>query len=146
MAAALREQLEFPRDFTRVARPFGHAESYVANGAALIGDAAHPMTPAGGQGANASIWDALALAEVADAALRAKDVSRERLLPYERLRRPFNEKSVSISRAARRAFRVAGFLPLSLVLPLAARTIGAFGWPKRKVIRTFATTFVHVAH
>ncbi len=47
VAGALREQLEFPRDFRRVARPFGHVGSYVADGAALIGDAAHPMTPAG---------------------------------------------------------------------------------------------------
>lgn len=142
LAGVLREQLEFPRDFRRVARPFGHAESYVAGGAALIGDAAHPMTPAGGQGANASIWDALALAEVADAALRAKDVSRERLLPYERLRRPFNDESVSISRRARRAFRFRGFLPFAM-LPLLARTIDALDWPKRRIIRSFATTFVH---
>lgn len=142
MAGALREQLEFPRDFTRVARPFGHAPSYVAGGAALIGDAAHPMTPAGGQGANASIWDALALAGVADAALRASDVSRERLLPYERLRRPVNERSVSISRIARRTFRAAGFLPLPLVLPLLARTVDVLRWPKRKLIASFATAFV----
>ena len=66
IAGALREQLEFPRDFARVTRPFGQAGSYVASGAALIGDAAHPMTPAGGQGANASIWDALALADIAE--------------------------------------------------------------------------------
>ncbi|HEX6100157.1 MAG TPA: NAD(P)/FAD-dependent oxidoreductase [Thermoanaerobaculia bacterium] len=143
LAAALREQLEFPRDFRRVARPFGHAESYVANGAALIGDAAHPMTPAGGQGANASIWDALALAEIADAALRSGDVSRERLLPYERLRRPINADSISFSRAARRVFRVGGALPLGFVLPIVAKTIDALGWPKRKLIGTFATTFVH---
>lgn len=143
MAAALREQLEFPRDFHRVARPFGHAQSYIANGAALIGDAVHPMTPAGGQGANAAIWDALALAEVADAALRSGDVSRERLLPYERLRRPVNEQSISFSRGARRAFRAAGFLPLTFALPMVARTINVLGWPKRKIIRSFATAFVH---
>ncbi len=118
MAGSLREQVEFPRDFRRVARPFGHAGSYVANGAALIGDAAHPMTPAGGQGANASIWDALALADVADAALRTDDVSRERLLPYERLRHPVNDESVSFSRVARRIFRFGRFLPLAIVLPL----------------------------
>ncbi|HEV7242148.1 MAG TPA: NAD(P)/FAD-dependent oxidoreductase [Thermoanaerobaculia bacterium] len=143
MAGALREQLEFPRDFKRVARPFGHAASYVADGAALIGDAAHPMTPAGGQGANASIWDALALADVADAALRTGDVSRERLLPYERLRRPVNDESISFSRVARRAFRFGGFLPLSLVLPAVARTIDILGWPKRRIMGSFATTFVH---
>lgn len=143
MAGALREHLEFPRDFKRVARPFGHVASYVAEGAALLGDAAHPMTPAGGQGANASIWDALALAGVLDAALRAKDVSRERLLPYERLRRPVNERSVSISRLARRAFRVGGFLPLGFIAPAAAKTIDGLGWPKRRILGAFASTFVH---
>ena len=143
MAGALREQLDFPRDFRRVARPFGHVGSYVANGAALIGDAAHPMTPAGGQGANASIWDALALADVADAALRAGDVSRERLLPYERLRRPVNDGSVSFSRMAHRMLRVGRFVPPSIVVPLVARTINAFDWPKGRIFRSFATTFVH---
>ena len=143
MAGALREQLVFPRDFRHVARPFGHAASYVANGAAVIGDAAHPMTPAGGQGANASIWDALALADVADSALRAGDVSRERLLPYERLRRPVNDESISFSRGARRALRIAALLRLDLAAPLLARTIDALGWPKRRIIRTFATAFVH---
>ncbi len=130
------------QNYKRIARPFGHAPTYVADGAALIGDAAHPMTPAGGQGANASIWDALTLAGIADAALRAGDVSRERLLAYERLRRPNNERSVAISRLARRAFRTGRHLPLGLVVPLLVRTINALGWPKRRIIRTFATTFV----
>jgi 2-polyprenyl-6-methoxyphenol hydroxylase-like FAD-dependent oxidoreductase len=109
----------------------------------MIGDAAHPMTPASGQGANASIWDALVLADVADAALRTGDVSRERLVPYERRRRPLNDKSVSFSCVARRIFRVGRFLPLAIVLPLVARTINALGWPKRKILGSFATAFVH---
>jgi len=129
-------------DYKRIARPFGHASSYVADGAALIGDAVHPMTPAGGQGANASIWDALALANIADAALRAGDVSRTRLLEYERLRRPPNEHSVAISRLARRAFRTGRYLPLSFVVPFAMRTINALGWPKRRILRAFSSTFV----
>ena len=143
MAGAMRAQLEFPRDFTRVTRPFGHAHSYSAHGAVLIGDAAHPMTPAGGQGANAAIWDALALAGILDTAFRGGGVTREHLLAYERLRRPSNEASVSISRTARRAFRFAQFLPLTLLLPLVAKTAEALGWPKRRVIRSFSTTFVH---
>jgi 2-polyprenyl-6-methoxyphenol hydroxylase-like FAD-dependent oxidoreductase len=143
MAGSLRQQLEFPRDFRRVARPFGHAGSYVSNGAALIGDAAHPMTPAGGQGANASIWDALALAHVADYALRTEDVSRERLLPYEHMRRPVNDKSVSFSRNARRIFRVGRFFPLAIFLPLIARTMNGLGWPQRRILGSFATTFIH---
>ena len=131
-------------DAKRIARPFGHAAAYVADGAALIGDAIHPMTPAGGQGANASIWDAFALADIADAALRADDVSRERLLPYERLRRPINDQSVAISRFARRAFRIGQFLPLSILIPFAMRTVNALGWPKRRVLRTFSSAFVHI--
>jgi 2-polyprenyl-6-methoxyphenol hydroxylase-like FAD-dependent oxidoreductase len=143
MAGSLREQIEFPGGFRRVARPFGHAESYVAAGAALIGDAAHPMTPAGGQGANASIWDALALADVADAAIRTTDVSRERLLPYERVRHPVNDGSVSFSRVARRIFRFGRFVPPAIVLPLIGRTMNALGWPQRKILHSFATAFVH---
>jgi 2-polyprenyl-6-methoxyphenol hydroxylase-like FAD-dependent oxidoreductase len=144
-ASALQRipQLTIPTEFKRIARPFGHAAQYVADGAALIGDAIHPMTPAGGQGANASIWDALALADVADAALRSGDVSRERLLAYEQLRRPINDQSVAISRAARRAFRTARLLPLSLVVPSAMRTINRLGWPKRRVLRAFSSAFVH---
>jgi 2-polyprenyl-6-methoxyphenol hydroxylase-like FAD-dependent oxidoreductase len=143
VAQAVRDQVEFPRDFKRVTRPFGHAGSYVDHGAALIGDAAHPMTPAGGQGANASIWDALALADVADAALRAGDVSKARLQGYERLRRPINDRSVSISRRARLAFGVGRYLPLAAMVPLGARTVEALGWPKRAILRSFGTTFVH---
>lgn len=143
IAGALREQIEFPRDFRRVARPFGHAGSYVSNGAALIGDAAHPMTPAGGQGANASIWDALALADVADAALRTDDLSLERLLPYERIRHPVNDGSVSFSRVARRIFRFGRFVPPAIAFPLIAKTMNALGWPQRKILHSFATAFVH---
>lgn len=143
-ASALQRipQLGIPAEFKRVARPFGHATQYVADGAALIGDAVHPLTPAGGQGANASIWDALALADVADAALRSEDVSRERLLAYERMRRPINDQSVAISRAARRAFQAGRFLPLSIVVPLLMRTIDTLGWPKRSILRTFSSAFV----
>jgi 2-polyprenyl-6-methoxyphenol hydroxylase-like FAD-dependent oxidoreductase len=135
--------IEFPRDLKRIARPFGHAPSYVADGAALIGDAVHPMTPAGGQGANASIWDALALADVTDTALRAGDVSRTRLLEYERLRRPINERSIAISRLARQFFRAGRLLPLSFAVPPTMRAINALGWPKRRILRAFASTFVH---
>lgn len=143
VAAALGEQLEFPRDFVSVARPFGHTGSYVVDGGALIGDAAHPMTPVGGQGANASIWDALALGDAADAALRQRDFSREQLLPYERLRLPINDGSVSFSRLARRIFRSSRFLPLSVAVPLFARSINRFRWIPRRTLRSFATTFVH---
>ena len=142
LAGAVREQLVFPRDFSRIPRPFGHAASYVMDGAALIGDAVHPMTPAGGQGANASIWDALALSDVADAALRAGDLSRDRLAPYERVRRSINNRSVSFSRMARRLFRAGAFVPLAMV-PILMGSMNALVWPKRRLIGSFSRTFVH---
>jgi 2-polyprenyl-6-methoxyphenol hydroxylase-like FAD-dependent oxidoreductase len=54
----------FPRDFVHVKRPWGHAGRYGAEGAVLIGDAIHPVSPAGGQGANMSVHDAKALADL----------------------------------------------------------------------------------
>lgn len=53
-----------PRDFMHVRRAWGHAERYGVPGAVLIGDAAHPVSPAGGQGANMSVHDAAALSEI----------------------------------------------------------------------------------
>ncbi|MEO5820534.1 MAG: hypothetical protein ABIT71_08510 [Vicinamibacteraceae bacterium] len=88
------------------------------------------------------VWDACALVDVADAA-RAGDVSRDRLLPYERLRRPINDRSVSISRRARRVFGLGQHLPVAAAAPFVARTIDALGWPKRQIIRSFSSTFVH---
>lgn len=101
------------------------------------------MTPAGGQGANAAIRDALALVEAADAALRAGDVSRERLLPYERRRWPANERSVGLSRRSRRIFRAGRHVPAAVGLPLALRAVGALGWTRRRILAAFASTFVH---
>ena len=85
---------------------------------------------------------ALALADVAHAALQSGDVSRERLLAYEHIRRPINDRSVAISRIAGRAFRAGRYLPLSILIPFAMRTINALGWPKRRILRTFSSTFV----
>jgi 2-polyprenyl-6-methoxyphenol hydroxylase-like FAD-dependent oxidoreductase len=142
LAPFLREHAQFPRDFARVQRPFGHAVRYVADGAAILGDAAHPMTPAGGQGANAAIWDALALADAADAALRSGDASRARLVEYERLRHPVNARSVAISAGVARLFRAARHLPLAVLVPFGARLADRLVWPKRRLVRGFATTFV----
>ena len=55
----------FPQDFVRIRRSWGHASRYGAEGAILMGDAAHPVSPAGGQGANMSVADACVLAEIA---------------------------------------------------------------------------------
>lgn len=141
LASWLERQLVYPRDFTRVRRPFGHARRYVGDGVALIGDAIHPMTPAGGQGANASIADAMALAEVADEALRVNDVSAARLAAYESRRRGSNRRSVAISATVDRFFRIVRPVPgVERLVPLLLRTVNRLGVPRRG-IRLFATAF-----
>ncbi len=93
--AALREVVasrKFPESFFRVARPWGHAERYGAPGALLMGDAAHSVSPAGGQGANMSIADAVVLAELILS--NAPDL----VATYERRRRPANERSMTPTR------------------------------------------------
>lgn len=107
----LMEAHRFPDGFTHVRRPYGHAPRYVADGAALMGDAAHPVTPAGGQGANMSVADAVTLADVAHAALTRGDCSTSGLAPYEAERRPANERSVQISARAGRMLGALTFCP-----------------------------------
>ena len=74
-AGDLRSTLSFPDNFFYHERPLGHAKQYVDHGAALIGDAAHPVTPVGGQGANMAIADAVALGETALEAFDRNDFS-----------------------------------------------------------------------
>jgi salicylate hydroxylase len=62
----------------------------------LLGDAAHPMLPHLGQGANQSIEDGMALATILAAANR--DTAPAALLAYERLRR---ERVAAVQRGAR---------------------------------------------
>lgn len=143
LAEPLREHLEFPRDFTRLRRPYGHASTYVADGAALIGDAAHPMSPVGGQGANAAIWDAIALADVADAALRAGDLSRERLAAYEAQRRPANDHSLSFTRRAVTLARLDRWIPgAPRFLTSLLRRTGHDPTSRRLLLRKVTTAFL----
>jgi salicylate hydroxylase len=62
----------------------------------LLGDAAHPMLPHLGQGANQSIEDGMALATILASATR--DTATAALLAYERLRR---ERVAAVQRGAR---------------------------------------------
>jgi salicylate hydroxylase len=62
----------------------------------LLGDAAHPMLPHLGQGANQSIEDGMALATILAKADRARCLRR--LHAYERLRR---ERVAAVQRGAR---------------------------------------------
>lgn len=75
--------------FPLVAR---HAQSYVRQGLALLGDAAHTIHPLAGQGANLGIADAEVLARVIDDALARREYPGDRpvLRRYERARKGQN--------------------------------------------------------
>jgi 2-polyprenyl-6-methoxyphenol hydroxylase-like FAD-dependent oxidoreductase len=121
-------QRKFPDDFARVRRPWGHAPRYGAAGALIMGDAAHPVSPAGGQGANASIADGRAIAELMLAG------EKNLASAYRRRRRPANDRSLRFTRGAAAMFNLPhsvafntltmGFLRLLLSRPaLVARGI-----------------------
>jgi 2-polyprenyl-6-methoxyphenol hydroxylase-like FAD-dependent oxidoreductase len=61
---------------------------WVADGAALIGDAAHAMNPHASQGRMQAMVDAMTLAELIPACLADDDCSASRLSVYETARRP----------------------------------------------------------
>jgi len=103
-ASDLAAGREFPADFARIRRPFGHAASYSAPGALILGDAAHPVSPVGGQGASMSVADAFVLAQEA---LRGRKNFPAR---YESRRRSANERSLNLTRRGAQAFGLPGFL------------------------------------
>ena len=86
----------FPGGFAHVRRAFGHAERYGVDGAVLIGDAAHPVSPAGGQGSSMAVADARALAGI------LLGGSRDPVAEYERRRREPNTRSLAITRLVHR--------------------------------------------
>jgi 2-polyprenyl-6-methoxyphenol hydroxylase-like FAD-dependent oxidoreductase len=127
----------YPEGFTRFRIGWGRTPRFGVAGALFMGDAAHPVTPAGGQGANASVADALVIAEA------AQERPRELLAEYERRRRAATQRSLSISRGAARIFSLPRpLLNLGLaILPWAARWLN--GRPERfgRFLRTAAEAF-----
>ena len=62
--------------------------TWVADGAVLIGDAAHAMNPHASQGRMQAMVDAMALADLLPGCLTDRNYSAERLKEFERARRP----------------------------------------------------------
>ncbi|HEY6085212.1 MAG TPA: NAD(P)/FAD-dependent oxidoreductase [Nitrospira sp.] len=62
--------------------------TWVVDGAALIGDAAHAMNPHASQGRMQAMVDAMTLADLLPDCLADRDCSAKRLRPYEVSRRP----------------------------------------------------------
>jgi 2-polyprenyl-6-methoxyphenol hydroxylase-like FAD-dependent oxidoreductase len=126
---------KFPADFQRVTREWGHAARYGGEGAVLLGDAVHPVSPAGGQGANMSVADAAALADLAlgsDANLVSN---------YEGRRRPANDRSLRFTRIAARSFTAPRWLGLGLLAPSLLGVLGGRKTFQKKLLRLLSTTF-----
>ncbi|BCG63219.1 MAG: 2-octaprenyl-3-methyl-6-methoxy-1,4-benzoquinol hydroxylase [Methyloprofundus sp.] len=75
-----------------------HAQEYVKQGVALVGDAAHMINPLAGQGVNIGLLDAAMLAEVlVEADAKGKNIADLSVLKrYERLRRNENLKMMTV--------------------------------------------------
>lgn len=83
-----------------------HAQRYVKQGVALVGDAAHMINPLAGQGVNIGLLDAAALAEVlVDAGKRGKNIADLAVLQgYEAMRRNENLKMMTLMDVFYRSF------------------------------------------
>ncbi|MFE4517221.1 FAD-dependent oxidoreductase [Kitasatospora sp. NPDC056783] len=80
----------------------GGADRWVRDGLLLIGDSAHTHSPIGAQGINLAIRDAVAAHPVLVEAVRGGDAGADRLVRYERARRPEVERITRIQRVQSR--------------------------------------------
>jgi 2-polyprenyl-6-methoxyphenol hydroxylase-like FAD-dependent oxidoreductase len=133
----------FPEGWVRAVRPFGQAERAWRPGVALVGDAAHPVSPVGGQGANMAIADAMALAETTLGATRPGDAPPdEALAAYDAERRGPDARSVSFSRRAAPVLQALWAFPaLAHALPPALRLLDASPRRKARLLRAVSTAF-----
>lgn len=127
----------YPGGFTHFRIGWSRTPRFGVAGALLMGDAAHPVTPAGGQGANLSVADALVIAEA------AVDRPGQLLAEYARRRRAPTQRSLSLSRGAAQVFSLPRpVLSLGLtMLPWAARWLNKRPERVGRVLRFPAEAF-----
>lgn len=105
-------------------------------GAILIGDAAHPVSPAGGQGANMSVADACVLAELAPRG------EPDLLAEHERRRRPVNERSMGPTRMTARIWELPEWCSPPAIVFALVRWLPRHPSLLRRAIRSGATAFL----
>lgn len=112
------------------------AEHYIAEGIALVGDAAHTIHPLAGQGVNLGIKDAVALAQIVSAAKKADNspLGLKALRRYERARRGDNVMTQKAMEGFKLLFGNT-FVPLQLIRNIGLNTVNKVTPMKNEIMR-----------
>lgn len=127
----------YPRSMAHLHIVWSRKPRFGVPGVLLMGDAAHPVSPAGGQGANLAVADAVAIAEAAVSS------SGELLSAYERRRATAAQRSLRLTRGTAWVFALPSLVRSVglLALPWAARWLNRRPQQFGRFLRISATAF-----
>jgi 2-octaprenylphenol hydroxylase len=113
-----------------------HAQDYIMQGVALIGDSAHTMHPLAGQGINLGLQDSLALVQEIEYSLsRGLSPGNEfGLRRYQRKRKPHNLAMISIINGLKMLFEDK-HLPIRLARNDGMNVLNKISFIKNKIMR-----------